>query len=88
MDEIQLEKVLKALASKRRLLIIKILKKKKRSSVGKLSSDIKLSFRTTSKHLSVLYSVGILDKEQVGYEMHYYIAKDLPKIVYFVLNLL
>jgi DNA-binding transcriptional ArsR family regulator len=61
-----LEKILKALANKRRLSIIKHLHSHKRASVGDLSEAIKLSFKSTSKHLGVLSGADIVDKVLVG----------------------
>jgi len=64
MSEKELEKVLKALANKRRLAILKFIKKSNRASVGEIAGAIKLSFKATSKHLLILSNVDILEKEQ------------------------
>ena len=64
MKEKELERVFKALANKRRLAILSFLRKKKRANVGEIAEAIKLSFRSTSRHLSVLTLSGILEKEQ------------------------
>ena len=53
MNEKETEKILKALANKRRTTIVKLLMKRKRASVGSLASGIKLSFNATSKHLKI-----------------------------------
>ena len=60
----ELEKSLKALANKRRLAIIKCLKSQKEASVGKIAEEIKLSFKATSKHLSILSNADVVEKEQ------------------------
>ncbi len=65
------EKILKALANKRRLEILKHLKDKKVGTVGELAGKIKLSFKSTSKHLAVLSGSDIVDKEQRGVAMYY-----------------
>ena len=62
----QYEKILKALANKRRLEIIKYLKSNKKSTVGDLATHLKLSFKSTSKHLAILLSAEIVDKEQLN----------------------
>ena len=61
----ELEKILKALANKRRLMILKFLRRR-RASVGDVADAIKLSFKATSRHLTVLTAVDILEKEQEG----------------------
>lgn len=66
-----LERLLKALANHRRLAIIKYLKKSKEATVGDIAEHIKLSFKATSKHLNVLATVDIVEKEQKGLHMWY-----------------
>lgn len=65
------EPVLKALANSRRLAIVAFLKKKKRATVGEIAKHIKLSFRSTSKHLSILQSVEAVSVSQMGLYRHY-----------------
>jgi len=57
------EKVLKALANRRRLSITRCLKDKGEASVGEIAEEIRLSFRSTSRHLGVLAAADILEKE-------------------------
>ncbi len=82
------EKILKALANRRRLQILKYLKDKKQGTVTALAGHLKLSFKSTSKHLAVLFGAGIVDKEQRSLTMIYYIANPLPKIAKQILELL
>ncbi len=88
MNEKELEKVLKALANKRRVAILKYLKRIGAASVGDIASEIKLSFRATSKHLSVLFSADILEKEQSGLTVMYFISKAKHPIVVKLLSLI
>lgn len=74
------EKVFKALANRRRLLIISFLKKEGFANVGEISRQIKLSFKSTSRHLSVLVGAEILDKEQKSSNVFYQIASDLEDL--------
>ncbi|MDP2593653.1 MAG: metalloregulator ArsR/SmtB family transcription factor [bacterium] len=74
------EKVLKALANKRRLQIVKFLKEKKEANVGAIASHIKLSFRATSKHLAILSGADLVEKEQRSLACFYSLAPNLPKI--------
>ena len=82
------EKFLKALANRRRLQIIKYLKDKKFATVGNIAEHLKLSFKSTSRHLSVLFGAGILDKEQKSLSMIYSIVNPLPKICRQVIDLI
>jgi DNA-binding transcriptional ArsR family regulator len=69
-----IERILKALANKRRLAIVWFLKREKEATVGQIGQEIKLSFKATSKHLSVLYSADIVEREQRGPHMLYRLA--------------
>ncbi|OGI71856.1 hypothetical protein A3J61_00730 [Candidatus Nomurabacteria bacterium RIFCSPHIGHO2_02_FULL_38_15] len=80
------EKILKALANHRRLEILKFIKNKKQTTVGNIAEHIKLSFKSTSKHLAVLYNAGILEKEQKNLSMFYSIDKSLHKIAKSVID--
>jgi DNA-binding transcriptional ArsR family regulator len=86
MTEIEAEKILKALANRRRLQIIKLLKKKKKAMVGDIANTIKLSFTATSKHLGVLYSAGIVDREQKSLQMWYGLSPTPHSIVKHISN--
>ena len=79
MKEKELERVLKALANRRRLAILKYLKKNKDASVGEISEHICLSMKATSKHLSVLAAADILNRQQRGSLGFYWLAGDMPK---------
>ena len=84
---------MKALANRRRLAILSFLKKgseKKggEASVGNIAEKIRLSFKATSKHLGVLSSAGILDREQKSLQMFYYLSTDLPAPARLIISLL
>jgi DNA-binding transcriptional ArsR family regulator len=74
MKEKELERILKALANRRRLSIVKYLKKSKEATVGDIADEIKLSYKATSKHLGVLANADIVDKEQRSLQMWYRIS--------------
>ena len=82
------EKTLKALANRRRLQIIKYLKDKKTATVTDIAGHIKLSFKSTSKHLAVLFGAGIVDKEQKNLSMFYSVAEPLSKLAKQVIGLI
>jgi DNA-binding transcriptional ArsR family regulator len=75
-NEKELEKVFKAFANKRRLAILKHLKKTGKSSVGDISSAIKLSFKATSKHLSILSNANITEKEQISLTVLHFLPRN------------
>ena len=82
------EKILKALANRRRLQIVKFLKDKKEANVGEISTHIKLSYKSTSKHLSVLSGADLVEREQRSLENYYTVASKLDKMAKAVISLL
>ena len=92
MPEKEIERVMKALANRRRLAILRFLsggdKKGRKASVGDIADEIKLSFKATSKHLSVLSSADIVDREQRSLQMFYYLSSNLPAPARLILPLL
>jgi DNA-binding transcriptional ArsR family regulator len=70
----ELEQIAKAVANKRRLKILSYLKKG-RASVSDVAEAIKLSFKATSRHLSILTNAGIVEKHQEGLVMWHSLAK-------------
>ncbi len=80
MKEKELERILKALANKRRLAIISLLRKKKEANVGEIAEVIRLSMKSTSRHLSVLSLADILDREQRSSEVFYKLSNLIPEV--------
>ncbi|MEK7503341.1 MAG: metalloregulator ArsR/SmtB family transcription factor [Patescibacteria group bacterium] len=70
-----LERLLKAMANKRRLSILKFLRQHNELSVGDIAERIQLSIKSTSRHLSVLAGADIVEKEQRSTSMFYRLAK-------------
>lgn len=83
-----LEKILKALANKRRLAMLKYLKINKEAPVGEIAHEIGLSFKATSKHLAILTAVDIVEKEQRSLQVFYYLAGTQKPATRHILNLL
>ena len=77
----QLEIIFKALANRRRLAILEFLKKQGEANVGEIAKAIKLSFHSTSKHLSILEKADILYKEQRNREVYYKIENNTHRLV-------
>lgn len=86
MKEKEIERILKALANRRRLSIVKFLKKKGEKTVGDIAGDIKISFKATSKHLGVLYAVNIVEKEQRSLQVFYKLSSQLHPIAKYISN--
>jgi DNA-binding transcriptional ArsR family regulator len=82
------EKILKALANRRRLQIVKYLKVRKLATVTSIAEHLKLSIKSTSKHLAVLLGAGIVDREQKNLSMLYSIADSLPVLARQIINLI
>lgn len=73
-----LSKQLKAIANERRLKIIALLSRGDRHTMGDIARAIKLSFRSTSRHLHILDRVQLIDHEQVGPFVYFWINKQHP----------
>ena len=81
-----IEKILKALANRRRLAIVKYLKRKKTANVGNIAEHIQLSYKATSKHLAVLYAADIVEKEQRSLKMWYCLSSRPHHISKYISN--
>lgn len=84
----KLEKILKALANRRRLAILRYLKKNKEESVGEIAREIKLSFKATSKHLGILSAMDIVEKDQRSLRMFYSLSRDQNPAAKHIISLL
>lgn len=84
----KLEKILKALANRRRLAILEQLKLNKDSSVGDIARAINPSIKATSKHLNILLSLDILEKDQVSTQIFYRLSSDQKQITKHLLSLI
>lgn len=60
MDNKELEKIFKAVASENRISILKSLHKSKELSVGDLAEATNLAFRSVSKDLAILRSADLV----------------------------
>jgi len=80
MKEAELERQLKMLANRRRLAILDLLRRKREMSVSDIAEAIRLSFTSTSKHLTMLERAGFVEKEQRSLNVFYRIAAPPPKL--------
>lgn len=74
MNHQNLEKVLKALANRRRLAILKHLKSRSEASVSDIAAAIELSVKATSKHLAILSAAGVVEWRQQNLFIFYRLA--------------
>lgn len=81
---VELERVLKILANRRRLAILNLLRRRKETNVGDIAEAIRLSLTSTSKHLTMLERAGFVEKEQRSLNVFYRIASDAPPILSFL----
>ena len=88
MKEKEFERHLKALANRRRLAILRYLKVHREAPVGEIAHEITLSFKATSKHLTILAALDIVEKEQRSSQMFYRLAGNHVLIVNRVIALL
>ena len=84
----ELERLLKALANKRRLTILRFLKKNGEANVTEIAEVIKLSVQSTSRHLAVLFSADLVDRRQQSLEVYYWCTPSFPQPIKGVLSIL
>jgi len=82
----KLEYLLKALASRRRLEIIKFLLKGE-YDVSQIAEHLNLSFRATSQHLRVLDRSDVIEARQEGTHVFYRLSKPYNQLVRTVIDL-
>ena|SRR3989344_6846854 len=81
-----MERILKALANRRCLAIVQLLNRRKQLPVGDVAESIQLSFKATSKHLSVLSKADLVEWEQRSLNYYYRLKSGLPAVVRQVLS--
>jgi DNA-binding transcriptional ArsR family regulator len=88
MTERELERVLKALANRRRLAILRSLKRDKEAPVGDIAAAIRLSFAATSRHLGILIAADLVERDQRGLQVFYRPTSSPSVLVKCILSLL
>lgn len=81
MDMKRQEKILKALANLNRLKMLAYLQAHVDVPVGSIAKHCRLSLKSTSKHLALLYQADILDRSRRTNEICYRISDNLHPIV-------
>ena len=77
----KLEKLIKAVANRRRLAILAHLKREQEAAVWDIAEKIKLSLKATSKHLGVLRGADLVLSEQRSLEMFYRLAPSSHPVI-------
>lgn len=89
MDNIRiLERQMKALAGRKRLLILAYLKKHKVATVGDLARELKSEIFAISQHLRILRTSEIVYDNRLGRSVAYRLCKEQPEPVKKVLSML
>ena len=83
-----MEKQYKALANRRRLIIVKYLKEHHKASVGEIAKEIKLRIKSTSKHLRILATADFVDREQQNLRVFYFLPDSKSALLKQLLSLL
>ena len=80
-------KIFKAIGNERRLLILKNLFTKKELTVGEISKLIELSFKSTSRHLTVLSDANLVAVKQINLNRYYSLdSKNIKEFIPFLKN--
>lgn len=77
----ELEKLFKSLGNRRRLRIIKLLLRNDELAVSDIAQMMKLSVRSTSKHLLHLLNTDLLEKEQRSKNVYYKIPDSADQLM-------
>jgi DNA-binding transcriptional ArsR family regulator len=81
-------KILKVLANYSRLSIVKFLADGKERTVSEIAREIHVTFRGTSRHLNLLYGLGILKNEGKMGHVFYSVNSNMPKNAKRVIDLI
>jgi DNA-binding transcriptional ArsR family regulator len=74
-------KILKALANGKRMEILNLLSKEKNLNVAEIAEEIKLHFKSTSKHLQRLAEAGLIIRSQNGFRVEYNLKEKVEKLL-------
>lgn len=73
------EGLLKSVANKKRLTILQLLLYEGEKPVSEIAQRIKLSFKSTSKHLLRLERAGFITRSQKIFWGYYFISEHMPE---------
>ena len=84
----ELEKTLKVFANKRRLEIVALLMEHRKLPLNDIRRALRLSYRSTSKHIRRMYECNIVEREFVHGEIHYFLNQGVSKQCKRILDLI
>ena len=77
--------IFRGLGNPNRLRVLKILSKTKEMSVSSLSEELRISFKNTSRNLSILLNLGLVEfqgkKDRVYYTLSRHLEDDIRQIL-------
>ena len=82
----ELEHIFRVLSGRKRLEILRLMLDGKSRAVGEVAVAVKLSLKSTSKHVILLAQVGLLDRRRGGFSVYYQLANDTPRYLEAVLR--
>ena len=85
-DDKELEKIFKPLANRRRLAILRCIIKARSLSVDEIAKQIKLSFRSTSRHLAILRQADLVEFEMVKLQRFYHMSADINVLSKYIVS--
>jgi DNA-binding transcriptional ArsR family regulator len=88
MTDKELEKIHKALANRRRIAVIRYLRGGKEANLSDIAAHLRLSYKSTSKHLNQLVAADVLEKESRSGYTFFRLSKQLPATARHTLSLL
>ena len=80
------ERILKSTANGRRLAILKYLSGRDEATVGEIAEHIRLSLRSTSRHIVNLSSADLIERKQVGTAVFCSLARPVPGLISAILK--
>jgi len=79
MRNAELERYFRVLGNRKRLEILQLLRQRGPLSVTHVARGIKLSLKSTHKHLHLLLQAGFLEKERHQETVHYRLSDELSR---------
>ncbi|MBS3790940.1 MAG: winged helix-turn-helix transcriptional regulator [Candidatus Thermoplasmatota archaeon] len=81
------EKLARAIRSRKRRNILQMLCKNEKMSVHEIAEELDLTESSTSKHLTLLYDLGLVEYEKKPPEKFYFLKIDEIKDMFEIYNL-
>lgn len=83
-NQVPIEKIIKAFANKRRIEMLKLLHNQPELSVEHISANLKMEYKITAAHLSKLSIGGLIIKRYMGHTVLHKLTSRGEKVLKFV----